>query len=70
MSDEAWRALKAALPGQTKGLSSATTTVAVHGRTVYRALVEGFPSSEAAAAFCRTLKASGRPCLVALGGKP
>jgi hypothetical protein len=69
MSQDAWRALKAAQPDQTRGLSNATTAVAVHGRTVYRALVEGFPSSEAAAAFCRTLKASGRPCLVALGGR-
>jgi len=70
MSEEAWRALKAALPDRTNGLSNATTRVEVGGRIFFRAIVQGFPSTAAASAFCQTLKVSGRPCLVAKGVKP
>jgi hypothetical protein len=70
MSEEAWRALQAAMPDKTSGLSNATTRVEVGGHTFYRAIVQGFPTGAAAAAFCQTLRASGRGCLVVLGVKP
>ncbi len=70
MSQEAWRALKAAMPDKTSGLSNATTRVQVGGRIFYRAIVQGFPSSVAAAAFCQTLRASGRACLPVSSVKP
>jgi hypothetical protein len=70
MSEEAWQALKAALPDKTSGLSNATTRVEVGGRIFYRAIVQGFPSSAAAAAFCQTLRASGRACLMAPSVRP
>jgi hypothetical protein len=60
----AWRALQTAMPEKTSGLSNATRRIEVGGRIFYRALIEGFPSRAAAAAFCQTLRASGRPCLI------
>jgi hypothetical protein len=44
--------------------------VQVGGRIFYRAIVQGFPSSVAAAAFCQTLRASGRACLPVSSVKP
>jgi hypothetical protein len=70
MSQEAWRALKAAMPDKLSGLSNATTRIEVGGRVFYRAIVQGFSSSAAAAAFCQNLRASGRACLMASGFKP
>jgi hypothetical protein len=70
MADGAWRTLKAAIPDKTSGLSNATTRVEVGGRIFYRAIVQGFPSGAAAAAFCQTLRASGRACLIAGGVRP
>jgi hypothetical protein len=70
MSQEAWRALKAAMPDKTTSLSNATTRVQVGGHTFYRAIVQGFPSNAAAATFCESLRASGRACLMAGGVKP
>ncbi len=70
MSEGAWRALHASLPEKTNGLSNATTRVQVRGRVFYRAIVQGFPSSAAASAFCQSLRASGRPCLIASGSNP
>jgi hypothetical protein len=69
-SDEAWRALQSALPDKTHGLSKATTPVRAGGRTLYRTVVKGFASIEAAAAFCRVLQTSGRPCLIVGAGGP
>jgi hypothetical protein len=70
LAEDAWRALKAAMPDKTSDLSNATTRVEVGGRTFYRAIVSGFASPAAASAFCQKLKASGRACLPAPGGRP
>jgi hypothetical protein len=70
LSEEAWRALQAAMPDKTSGLSNATTRVEIGGHTFYRAVVRGFPSSAAASVFCHTLRASGRACLLVAGGRP
>jgi len=70
LSEGAWQALKAAVPDKTTGLSNATTRVEVGGHTFYRAIVQGFPTSAAASAFCDTLRASGRACFVVVGAKP
>jgi hypothetical protein len=70
LSEGAWQALKAAKPELSGGLTSVTTPVKVGARTLYRAIVKGFPSAEAAASFCQTLRTSGRPCLVVGAGAP
>ncbi len=70
LSVEAWRALQAALPDKTRGLSNATARVQVGGRTFYRATVQGFSSGAAAEAFCQSLRAAGRPCLVVAAVRP
>jgi hypothetical protein len=63
-SEEAWQALQTALPAQMSGLSKVTAPARAGGRTLYRTIVEGFPSTAAAASFCQALRASGRPCLL------
>jgi hypothetical protein len=70
VAEDAWRALKAAMPDKLSGLSNATTHVEVGGHTFYRAIVQGFPSRAAAATFCQSLRASGRACLMAPGVGP
>jgi hypothetical protein len=70
LSEGAWQALKAAKPEMTSGLSSAMTPVKIGGRVLYRTIVKGFASSGAAATFCRTLRTSGRPCLVVGASAP
>jgi len=70
LSEAAWRALQAAMPDKTTGLSNATTRAKVGGRIFYRAIVKGFPSGAAAEAFCQSLRGSGRPCLVVAGVTP
>ncbi|WP_374570837.1 SPOR domain-containing protein [Phenylobacterium sp.] len=46
------------------GTSFATVKVDVGGRTLYRALVHGFPTSGDAQGFCAAYKASGHDCFV------
>jgi len=69
-SNAAWAALQADMPAVTSGLSKAIRPVQSHGRTLYRTIVQGFPSSAAAATFCQTLRSAGRPCLTAAGAEP
>ncbi len=70
LSEGAWQALKAVLPDKIGGLSNATTRVEVGGHTFYRAIVQGFPTSAAASAFCEAVRASGRACFVVVGARP
>jgi hypothetical protein len=46
-----------------EGLQSRVEPAQVRGRTVYRGMITGFGSREAAQAFCETLKRLGRDCL-------
>jgi hypothetical protein len=69
-SDEAWAGLRADMPAATGGLSKATRPVEIRGRTLYRTIVQGFPSDAAATTFCQTLQTAGRPCLVLGATKP
>lgn len=61
-ADTAWR--KAQGLASSGGLRLRIEPVKSASRTLYRALVEGFPSRDAAQAFCSALKTAGRPCLV------
>jgi hypothetical protein len=54
--------LQGRLAGQ-EGLQSRVEPAQVRGRTVYRGMITGFGSREAAQAFCETLKRRGRDCL-------
>ena len=50
--------------GAMHGLSTRVTPASVSGRTVYRALVTGFPRAVDAQQFCTGLKTSGAECFV------
>lgn len=61
---EAWGAVRRAFPEETQARSLAITPAQVKGRSVLRAIVAGFPSAEAARAFCAKLSAANRGCLL------
>lgn len=57
-------ALRARFADQISGLSARVVRADVGGRTVYRALLSGFPTRERAQQLCRTLQASGQDCFL------
>ncbi len=69
-SEAAWKALKGAMPDKTTGLLKTATPVRAGAHTLYRTTLQGFASGATALAFCQTLRASGRPCLVVGVVKP
>jgi len=64
LADRGFSEVSAAFPGQMSGKSTRVETLARDGKTLYRGLIGGFANRGAAQAFCETLKASGRVCLV------
>jgi cell division protein FtsN len=65
LADKGYSDVAAAFPGPMGGKSKRVEPVARAGQaTLYRGLIGGFASRADAQAFCDTLKASGRTCLV------
>ncbi|OYX35114.1 MAG: hypothetical protein B7Y99_04485 [Caulobacterales bacterium 32-69-10] len=65
LADKGYSDIAAAFPGPMAGKAKRVETVAREGQApLYRGLIGGFASREAAQAFCNTLKAAGRNCLV------
>jgi len=63
-TEQVLRHLQAQPGGALTGLQAQVAPAEVGGRTTYRGLVTGFPSREAAAAFCRALADARRPCFL------
>jgi hypothetical protein len=63
-AQDAWRDVRRAFPDESRERSLAITPARVNGRDVRRAIITGFPSAEAARAFCTQLSAAGRGCLL------
>jgi hypothetical protein len=63
-AEAAWRKVKREFPDETTGRSLAVKIAEVNGRVVRRAIVTGFPSSQAAKAFCARLTAADRGCIL------
>jgi hypothetical protein len=59
----AWRDVQRAFPEETADRVLSVQVAEVKGRTVRRAIVTGFPTKEAAKAFCATLADDGRGCI-------
>ena len=51
-------------PWLMSGLKATVEIATDNGRKVYRAVVDGFPSLDAAQAFCSVVRSTDRPCLV------
>jgi cytoskeletal protein RodZ len=65
LADKGYSDIAAAFPGPMAGKAKRVETVAREGQSpLYRGLIGGFANREAAQAFCNTLKAAGRNCLV------
>jgi hypothetical protein len=60
----AWRSVRKAFPSETDGRALSIQQAEVKGRVVRRAIVTGFPSADAAKAFCAKLAAADRGCLL------
>lgn len=64
LADKGYTEVASAFPGQMAGKSKRVEPLERDGKTLYRGLIGGFASKDAAQAFCNTLKAAGRVCLV------
>ncbi|HTI67435.1 MAG TPA: SPOR domain-containing protein [Caulobacteraceae bacterium] len=65
LADKGYGDIAKAFPGPMAGKSKRVEPVTRDGQApLYRGLIGGFASREAAQAFCNTLKAAGRTCLV------
>jgi len=65
LADKGYSDIAAAFPSVMNGKAKRVEPVAREGQsTLYRGLISGFADRAAAQAFCDTLKASGRTCLV------
>jgi hypothetical protein len=63
-AQDAWRDVRRAFPDESRERSLAITPARVNGRDVRRAIITGFPSADAARAYCAQLSAAGRGCLL------
>lgn len=65
LADKGYADIAKAFPAPMAGKAKRVETVTREGQTpLYRGLIGGFANREAAQAFCNTLKAAGRSCLV------
>jgi hypothetical protein len=64
LADRGYGEVASAFPGPMAGKSKQVESLTRDGKTLYRGLIAGFANRGAAQAFCDTLKASGRTCLV------
>ena len=59
-----WSDVATLMPGQMAGKSRKVEMANVNGKTFYRGFVGGFASKNAAQAFCASLTAAGKGCIV------
>lgn len=59
-----WRRVQRDFPEETSGRSLVVRLAEVKGRVVRRAIITGFPTSDAARAFCARLAAADRGCIL------
>jgi hypothetical protein len=64
LADKGWNDIAALAPAGMSGKGRKVEPVSKDGKTFYRTYVTGFPSRDAAQAFCDKLKASGKACFV------
>jgi len=64
LADKGWHDTAKFAPAFMAGKGMKVQSVAVNGKTYYRAFVTGFASHDAAEAFCIKLKAASKPCIV------
>jgi hypothetical protein len=64
LADKGWHDTAHFAPAFMAGKGLKVQSVSVNGKTFYRAFVTGFPSHDAAEAFCIKLKAASKPCIV------
>ncbi|HJV41131.1 SPOR domain-containing protein [Caulobacter sp.] len=64
LADKAWTDAVRLAPGLAAGKGKKVEAVDKNGVTLYRTSVTGFPSREAAKAFCEAISASGKSCFV------
>ena len=64
LADKGWNDVAKLMPGDMVGRTKSVEPVAKDGQTLYRAYIGGFGSKAEAQAFCGSLKAEGRTCLV------
>lgn len=64
LADRGYGEIASAFPGPMAGKAKQVESLTREGKTLYRGLISGFANRGAAQAFCDTLKASGRTCLV------
>jgi hypothetical protein len=64
LARDSWQALKAKLPDLVQPTTFAVERVSDNGRTLYRALLLGFSSSEEAAALCKKLRSQSVDCIL------
>jgi hypothetical protein len=63
-AEAVWRDVRRAFPDETRDRNLSVRLAMVKGHVVRRAIVAGFPSSEAAKAFCAQLAAADRGCIL------
>ena len=64
LAEQGWRDVAKLAPAGMTGKGERVEPVAKDGKTLYRAYITGFPTRDAAQAFCGKLKASGHACFV------
>lgn len=64
LADKAWADAVRLAPGLAAGKGKKVEAVDKNGTTLYRTSVTGFPTREAAKAFCEAISASGKSCFV------
>lgn len=64
LAEKGWNDVAGMFPGQMAGKTKRVEQVEADGATLHRAFVGGFASRADAQAFCESLKARGRACLV------
>ncbi|PHY22234.1 SPOR domain-containing protein [Caulobacter sp. BP25] len=64
LADKAWTEAVRLAPGLAAGKGKKVEAVDRNGTTLYRTSVTGFPTREAAKAFCEAIAASGKSCFV------
>jgi hypothetical protein len=64
LADKGFSEVAAAFPGPMAGKAKKVEALQHDGKTLYRGLITGFSSHASAEAFCATLKAAGRSCIV------
>jgi hypothetical protein len=62
LSDKGWRDVSTAMGDEMTGKLKRVEAIEKDGKTFYRTSVTGFPSRDAASAFCRSLSAKGFDC--------